>query len=365
MRPRVIATIKCSALRHNLMIARKHAPNSKVLAVVKANGYGHGIVEVSKALAGADGFGVACLDEAIALREAGIQQPILLLEGPFSADELGMIADYNLSVVVHHAQQIAWLEAWRADGRCISVWAKLDTGMHRLGFSPENLSEVMIRLKQCASVKDEIALLSHLANADQPEHPLNQQQWALFSSSCIDYSGPKSIANSAALLSMPTTQGDWVRPGIMLYGCAPFVSDEASGWDLKPAMTLTASLFSIKQLKAGDAIGYGSSWQCPDDRVIGVVSVGYGDGYPRHAPSGTPVLINGCECPLVGRVSMDMICVDLTHCPTARCGDEVVLWGEGLPIEQVAAAAGTISYELLCGVTARVCFEYSDSECLS
>jgi len=356
--PRVIASVNLYSLQHNLRVAKKYAPKSQLLAVIKANGYGHGMVPVAKALIDADGFGVACLDEAVLLRESGIEQPILILEGPLSADELTLMADYDLSVVIHQMQQITWLEAWSSNGRTLSVWLKLDTGMHRLGVSPDEFAEAVTRLQGCAAVSDEITILSHFANADLPEHPLNLEQLMLFTSTCVGHPGPTSLANSAALLSLPDSRSDWVRPGIMLYGCTPFISGDARQWDLQPVMTLSATLFSIKNVKAGDSIGYGGSWQCPDDRVIGVVSVGYGDGYPRHAPSGTPVLINGCECPLVGRVSMDMICVDVTDCPSARCGDRVVLWGEGLPIERVAEAAGTISYELLCGVTARVSFEY-------
>ncbi len=357
MSRRAWAKVNLAALRHNLQVAREAAPSSRILAIIKANGYGHGMIEVAQALHQADGFGVACLEEAIKLREAGIQKPILLLEGPFSATELSVISQYRLSIIVHQTQQVEWLERWQ--GTPISVWLKLDSGMHRLGFSNKDFPLALQRLKSAQMVADEICLMTHFANADDPEHPMNQQQISLFDVVC-DEQAPRSLANSAALLAMSQTHGDWVRPGIMLYGSNPFVEGEAADWQLKPVMTLYARLIAIKQLKEGDAIGYGSSWQCPEDMPIGVVSIGYGDGYPRHAGSGTPVLINGIECPIVGRVSMDMICVDLRNAPQAALDSEVRLWGEGLPIERIADAAETIAYELLCGVTARVDFEYCE-----
>ncbi len=354
---RAWATIDLVALQRNLSIAKQAAPQSKVLAVIKADGYGHGLCQVANALKDADGFGVACLQEAIKLREAGIQKTILLLEGVFSSAELKWVQQYKLSIVVHQMRQVEWLEQSVAshDGS-ISTWLKLDTGMHRLGFPVDQWVEAEARLKNCTVVDDKITLMSHFANADVPSHPANQQQLSLFNT--LLKVSAKSMANSAALLALPQSQFDWVRPGIMLFGCSPFAEREAQTHDLCPVMTLKARLFEIKPLKKGDAIGYGGGWVCPDDMNVGVVSIGYGDGYPRHATSGTPVWINGNKCSLVGRVSMDMICVDLRNHPDAQCGDEVVLWGAGLAIEQVATAAGTIGYELLCGVTSRVKLEY-------
>ncbi len=355
---RAWASIDLVALQRNLSVAKQAAPHSKLLAVIKADGYGHGLCPVAKALQDADGFGVACLQEAIKLREAGIQKTILLLEGVFDFDELKWVQQYELSMVVHQAQQLEWLEQL-ADSRdgLISTWLKLDTGMHRLGFSAAQFVEAEARLKNCAVVDGDITVMSHFANADSPPHPANQRQLSLLNTLSKEAS-PKSMANSAALLALPQSHFDWVRPGIMLFGCSPFTEWPTEGCELHPVMTLKARLFEIKSLKKGDAIGYGGGWVCPEDMKVGVLSIGYGDGYPRHAPSGTPVWINGYECSLVGRVSMDMICVDLRNYSDAQCGDEAVLWGAGLAIERVAAAAGTIGYELLCGVTSRVTLEY-------
>ncbi len=354
---RAWATIDLVALQHNLSVAKQAAPQSKLLAVIKADSYGHGLCQVAKALKNADGFGVACLQEAIKLRESGIQKTILLLEGVFSFEELKGVQQYQLSIVVHQLQQVEWLEqlANSRDG-LISTWLKLDTGMHRLGFSAAQFVEAAARLKNCAVVGSDITLMSHFANADSPSHPANQRQLSLFNT--LSKTSSKSMANSAALLALPQSRFDWVRPGIMLFGCSPFVAWEAEGHDLRPVMTLKARLFEIKRLKKGHAIGYGGSWVCPEDMKVGGVSIGYGDGYPRHAASGTPVLIDGYNCSLVGRVSMDMICVDLRNHPGAQCGNEAVLWGAGLAIERVAIAADTIGYELLCGVTSRVKLEY-------
>jgi alanine racemase len=352
------ARVDLAALRHNLRQVKQFATDSRVLAVIKANGYGHGIVQVAQALSEADSFGVACLEEAVILREAGINKPILLLEGCFSANELAAAAHYQLDIVVHHQPQLEWLEAWQ--GTPFKVWLKVDTGMHRLGFLPAEAAGVIERLNACHAVTQPMVLMSHLANADDPQHPQNAQQLAQFSQLIEGYSTLCSFANSAALLALPETHHDWVRPGIMLYGVSPFVEGITPPAALMPVMTFSSQLFAIRHCQAGDAIGYGSDWVCPDKMPVGVVAVGYGDGYPRHAPSGTPVLINGIEVPLIGRVSMDMICVDLRGCPQATLGDEVILWGRGLPVERIASAAGTIAYELLCGVTGRVTFEYLD-----
>lgn len=354
---RAWASIDLVALQRNLSIAKQAAPQSKLLAVIKADGYGHGLCQVAEALQAADGFGVACLQEAIKLREAGIQKTILLLEGVFSPEELKWVERYKLSMVVHQVQQLEWLEQLADSRDClISTWLKLDTGMHRLGFSAAQFVEAEARLKSCAAVDGDITVMSHFANADLPTHPANQQQLSLLNA--ISKTSPKSMANSAALLALPQSHFDWVRPGIMLFGCSPFAEWPAEGCELHPVMTLKARLFEIKSLKKGDAIGYGGGWVSPEDMKVGVVSIGYGDGYPRHAANGTPVWINGYECSLAGRVSMDMICVDLRNYPDAQCGDEAVLWGAGLAIERVAAAAGTIGYELLCGITPRVKLEY-------
>jgi len=352
------ARVDLNALRHNFNIVRQAVGTAQSMVVIKANGYGHGMLEMARALPMADGFAVACLQEALPLRQAGITQPILLLEGCFQADELQQVIQQQLAVVVHQPCQIEWLEALGRVSKPIEVWLKVDSGMHRLGFLPEQVGDVLARLKAIPAVQQPVTLMSHFANADDPAHPGNHDQLETFNHAVAGETCPASLANSAAILRLPPSHGDWVRPGVVLYGVSPFIDGVASNDGLKPVMTLSAALFAIRQLKQGDAVGYGGDWICPEDMSVGVISIGYGDGYPRHARPGTPVLVGGVEVPLVGRVSMDMITVDLRNYPAAQIGDEAVLWGEGLPIERVAASADTISYELLCGVTQRVSFEY-------
>ena len=350
------AVINLSALRHNLSIARHHAPDSHILAIIKANGYGHGSVEVALALEHADAFGVACLDEAVTLREAGISQPIVLLEGVVHSADLNRVRDYQLELVIHHAQQLRLLE--QDSGSPIPVWLKLDTGMHRLGFAPTRLSEILQRLTRLKAVAQPVRLMTHLANADDRQDSMTARQVADFDAVAADLPLQARIANSAGILAWPETHRDWIRPGIMLYGVSPFLDSLAAEHELQPVMTLQSELIAINQQQQGDPIGYGGTYRCPADMPVGVVAIGYGDGYPRHAPSGTPVLIKDQRVPLIGRVSMDMICVDLRDCPDAKIGDPVVLWGEALPVEEVASLAGTIGYELLCQVTQRVPFKY-------
>jgi alanine racemase len=350
------AVINLSALRHNLSIARRHAPDSHILAIIKANGYGHGSVAVAQALNQADAFGVACLDEAITLREAGIAQPIVLLEGVVHAADLNLVRGYQLELVVHHPAQIDLLE--QDSGSAIPVWLKLDTGMHRLGITPPQVAGMLQRLDQLETVAQPARLMTHLANADDRQDEMTPQQLDRFDSATADLGLQTSIANSAGILAWPDTHRDWVRPGIMLYGVSPFVSSSAAEHDLQPVMTLQSELISVNQQRQGEPIGYGGTYRCPEDMPVGVVAIGYGDGYPRHAPGGTPVLVNGKRVPLIGRVSMDMICVDLRDCPKAGIGDPVVLWGAGLPVEEIASQAETIGYELLCQVTQRVPLDY-------
>ena len=350
------AVINLSALRHNLSIARRHAPESHIMAIIKANGYGHGSVAIAQALDQADSFGVACLDEAITLREAGISQPIVLLEGVVHATDLNLVRGYQLELVIHHPHQINLLE--QGKGKAIPVWLKLDTGMHRLGITPGQVSEMHQRLTQLETVAQPVRLMTHLANADDRQDDTTLQQVKRFDAATAELPLQTSIANSAGILAWPDTHRDWIRPGIMLYGVSPFVDSTATEHELQPVMTLQSELIAINQQQQGEPIGYGGSYRCPADMPVGVVAIGYGDGYPRHAPSGTPVLVNGQRVPLIGRVSMDMICVDLRDCPDARIGDPVVLWGEALPVEEIASQAGTIGYELLCQVTQRVPFEY-------
>lgn len=349
---RTEVSLDLAALRHNLHTLRKAAPESRVMAAIKANGYGHGLERVARTLSDVDALGVACLEEAISLREAGITTPITLLEGFFHADELPLICQHNLDVVIHHVQQIEVLERQILSAP-LKVWLKVDSGMHRLGIPAADTSALWQRLAAIQGVEVR-ALMTHLASADDLNDGATARQLALFSEVTKGLPGERTIANSAGLLGWPASHADYNRPGIALYGVSPFINGRGAEYDLRPVMTLRSELIAVNRLKKGDAIGYGGSWSCPEDMAVGVVAVGYGDGYPRHAVSGTPVLLNGERVPLVGRVSMDMISVDLRRQPEAQMGDEVVLWGEGLPVEEIAEYAATIPYELLCGVTGRV-----------
>ena len=354
------ARIHLPAFQHNLQQVRNAAAGRRVWAVIKANGYGHGILGAAAGLQQADGFAVASLEEALVLRDAGIDQPILLLEGIFEASELTTVAAQKISVVVHHEDQLAVLE--RAPGNLsVPVWVKLDTGMHRIGFPPERAADAWQRLQSCEAVAGSPGLMTHLANADDRDDDATPRQLAEFAEATTGMDAKRSMANSAGVLGWPEAHGDWVRPGIMLYGICPFVSGNGGEHGLQPAMTLSTKLIAVNRIRRGEGVGYGGTWVCPEDMDVGVAAIGYGDGYPRHAPSGTPVLVNGQRVPLVGRVSMDMITVDLRTQPAARPGDSVVLWGEGLPVEEIASQAGTIGYELVCGVTPRVAVETTES----
>ena len=340
------------ALRHNLQRARAAAPGRRLLAVVKAGGYGHGMVAAARALAGADGFGVATVGEGLALREAGLSAPVLVLEGPAGPAEVEAAAAAGLAVVLHHEAQLRWLEEARPP-RPVPVWVKLDTGMHRLGFDPAMAPALAQRLAACAAAAPPPVWMTHFANADDRDDPLTTEQIRRFAAAVDGLPGARSLANSAGVLGWPGSHGDWVRPGIMLYGASPFAGATGPELELRPAMTFTSRLIAVHRRRRGEALGYGGEYVCPEDMPVGVVAAGYGDGYPRHAAAGTPVLVGGRRVSLVGRVSMDMITVDLRAHPEARVGDPVVLWGEGLPVEEVARHAGTIAYELLCHAGAR------------
>ena len=348
-----LARIDRAALRHNLAIARRAARGAAVMAVVKADGYGHGIAAAAGALRDADAFGVATLEEALEVRTVAPERPIVLLEGFYSPTELGAIIRHRLDIVVHREDQVAALEQLDAE-RPLTVWLKIDSGMHRLGFTAEETPDIRRRLGACRAVAQPVRLMTHLACADTPGHPANGMQMERFAAATAGLEGPVSIANSAALVALHTARRDWVRPGIMLYGASPLADVPASRLDLRPAMTLESALIAVKPCAAGERVGYGATWTSPETVPIGVVAIGYGDGYPRHAPSGTPVLVKGHRAHLAGRVSMDMISVDLRGVPSPRPGDPVELWGSGLPVDEIAAAAGTIPYALLCGVTSRV-----------
>lgn len=346
------ARLDALALLHNFRQVRRHAPAARVMAVVKANGYGHGLTWVAGTLKDADAFAVASAEEGATLRSAGIQQPVVLLEGFFTDDDLPALRTHRLVPVVHDEHQLRLLEA---DPRHApdSLWVKLDTGMHRIGFPPESLPEVIQRLRRLPKLR-ELRVMTHFANADDPADDGTRRQIELFRAHAGRFSFETSLANSAGIVAWPESHADWVRPGIMLYGASPLRGKTAAELDLKPVMTFESALIAVHRRRQGEAIGYGGDFVCPGDMSVGVVAVGYGDGYPRHAPPGTPVLVNGRRVPLIGRVSMDMITVDLRSQPEARSGDPAVLWGEGLPVDEVAAKAGTISYELLCHVAERI-----------
>lgn len=353
----VRARIDLSALQTNFSLVRQAAPDSRVMAVIKANAYGHGAVPVARALKQADAFAVASVDEALLLREAGIQQPVLLLQGVFAADELEAAANYDLQVTVHSSEQIDWLEQSRIRSP-LQLWLKVDTGMHRLGVPIEYATTALQRLADLVEQRGgSVRLMSHLACADTPESPANDAQLAAFQS--IPHRGlERSLANSAALLSRVDMNFDWVRPGIMLYGASPFDPGAGQTTGLQAVMSFESQLIAVHARKQGDSIGYGQIWHCPADMPVGVVAAGYGDGYPRHAPAGMPVRVNATVVPLIGRVSMDTLFVDLRDQPQAVVGDKVQLWGSHLPAATVAAQAGTISYELFCNVSPRVPREY-------
>jgi alanine racemase len=327
------------------------------MAVIKANAYGHGIVPTARALIGADAFGVARLPEALALRENGLGQRIVLLEGVFAAEELDAVAAHGLEIVVHSFEQLALLRAWRGS-RQLHVWLKVDTGMNRLGFRMPDFALAWQQLRACVSVATGPRLMTHLASADERESSRTAEQVAKFLSVADALGLERSVANSAGLLAWPDARMEWVRPGLMLYGISPFTDAPASEFQLRPAMTLLTPLIAVREVKAGERVGYGGTWAVPVDGRIGIAAIGYGDGYPRQIGSGSPVLVNNVECRIAGRVSMDMIAIDLAPVPTAKVGDEVTLWGAGLPVERMAVCAGTLAYELVCGISQRVSVEY-------
>lgn len=349
------ATIHLDALRANLASVRRMAPRSRVMAVVKADGYGHGLERVARALEGADAFGVAAISDAERLRAAGLSQRIVLLSGIDEAADLPLLRRLRLDTVIHHESQLRLLELDR-DPTPISIWLKVDSGMHRLGFPARKVPEVHARLKALACVDRDIVVMTHFARSDEFGDDATPAQMAAFEVAVAGVPGARSLANSAAVLGWPDSHADWVRPGGALYGLSVVEGRPAGSFGLLPAMTLSTRLIAINQVGAGDAIGYGGGYVASGPMRIGIAAIGYGDGYPRHAPSGTPVLVAGRRVGTVGRVSMDLLAVDLRNAPEAKVGDPVVLWGRGLPVEEIAEAAGTISYELTCGITRRVRF---------
>lgn len=350
------ATIDAGALRHNLATVRRLAPASRILAVVKANAYGHGSVQVAKALSTADGFGVARLIEALPLREAGIIHRIILLEGVFAMEELHIAAREQLELVVHSFEQIEMLEGTTV-GHRFPVWLKLNTGMNRIGFSNDEFVAAQRRLAACRHV-GQIRLMTHLAAAEEQGSDDSRRQIDDFLALTDGIVAERSIANSAGLIVWPQSRTDWVRPGLMLYGISPIPGQSAAQIGLRPAMTLTTQLISLRRVPKDAGVGYNAIWRAPRDSVIAIAAIGYGDGYARNVRSGAPVLVNGRPAKVAGRVSMDMTAIDVTDLPTARVGDTVVMWGEGVPAETVAPYADTIAYELICGLAGRVDVEW-------
>ena len=347
MRP-ARALIDLQALRHNYQLARE-VTGAKALAVIKADAYGHGAVRCAQALeAEADGFAVACIEEALELRAAGIRAPILLLEGFFEADELPLIVEHDFWCVVHSLWQLDAIEQAKL-ARPIHVWLKLDSGMHRVGLHPGDYKAAYQRLQASANVT-KIVLMSHFARADELDCTSSVEQVAVFLGARADLTAEISLRNSPAVLGWPRVPSDWVRPGLMLYGASPFEEPQATASRLQPVMTLESKVICVRELPAGEPVGYGAKFITPKPMRIGVVAMGYADGYPRQAPTGTPVLVAGVRSQLLGRVSMDMLCIDLTDVPQAGLGSTVELWGKNILASEVAAKADTIPYQIFCNL---------------
>ncbi len=355
-----IAILSTENLHHNLQGIQDKVKPAKIIAMVKANAYGHGLRSVSLRLdKHVAMLGVASIDEAIALRKSGVKCDILLAEGVFEATELMVASTEKCQVVFHHASQIEWLQ--KSLGPLpLQAWLKVNTGMGRLGFSLKDAKSAYKQLCESPLIAKPVRLMSHFACADEPEHPLNAEQIKAFQTLIqdlnIQHETHYAFCNSAAIFAFKECYYDYVRPGIALYGISPLKGVSAETLNLKPVMTLQSSLISIQNMPKGASIGYGARYQCPESMPVGVVAFGYGDGYPVSAKDGTPLLVNGLECPLVGRVSMDMLMVDLRPCTHAKVGDPVILWGEGLPIERVVEHTSNITWDLLTGVQHRVKF---------
>lgn len=350
------AVIHLQALRHNLQQVRTLAPQSRVYAAIKADGYGHGAVQVAQALESADGFAVASVDEALRLRWSGVTgKPVMLLSMPLTIDILSVCGEHQLQPVVFDPAQLPMLEQY--GGPPIPLWVKLDTGMHRLGIDPAQAQAVYAKIEQNPALSL-AGWFTHLGCADDVASDFSTRQIECFDAAVSDFPGLRSVANSAGVVAWPDSHKDIVRPGIMLYGGSPLRDKTAAELGLSPAMTLRAPLISVREVAAGEPVGYGATWRAPQATRIGVVAIGYGDGYPRRLSNRAKVLLHGQRLPVVGRVSMDMITIDLEKCPQAAVGDPVVLWGQGLPADEIAQAADTIAYELFCQLTSRVSFQY-------
>jgi len=344
------ALINLDFIRKNYALAGALAPQSKNIAVIKANAYGHGLLRVAEALQDvAPAFAVAIIDEALELRAAGISQPLLVLEGANDVEACEVAAANKLSLVVNNQEQVSQLLQSRID---VPLWLKVDTGMHRLGFAPDELQTTLDQLS--GGTSDVAVICTHLACADELASDVTQKQLDRFKACVAGLDLPSSISNSAGILAWPESHADWNRPGYMLYGGSPMTTDIEPASGLQPVMTLRSEIIAIAAVAAGESVGYGAHWTASESSVIGTVAIGYADGYPRHAPNGTPTLVNGKVAPLVGTVSMDMITIDLTTHENAAVGDAVELWGQTIPVNDIARRSDTIGYELLTGVTARV-----------
>ncbi|GAA5191783.1 alanine racemase [Ferrimonas gelatinilytica] len=352
-----VAEIRRTALMHNITHLRSQIPETKLMAVIKADAYGHGLVQVARWLTGAvDGFAVARIEEAVTLRESGVEARILILAGVFNQEGLEQATQYDLDLVIHDAYQVGLLEQANLP-HGLKIWLKHDSGMHRLGVRCEEFQSLYRRLSHCACVRLPLNTMTHFATADEADGSETERQIARFEAQVQDLPGERALCNSAGVLRWPSAHGDWVRVGLAIYGANPMVGGRAQQIGLQPVMTLKTRVLAVRPQRQGEAAGYGQIWRAERDTRIAVVAVGYGDGYPRHAASGTPVLINGQRFPLVGRVSMDTLMVEIGDAPVA-VGDEVILWGQGLPVEEIAEHAETIPYELLSQVTGRVRFHY-------
>lgn len=334
------------ALNHNFSIIQRQAPQSKIMAMVKANAYGHGAIAIAQALPQAEAFGVASLQEAIALRHAGITQAITLFSAQLAADELPLLETYALEWVIHHASQIQQIKQAKLNTKALKIWMKLDTGMHRLGFPPDMAEGAHQDLLQLGFKA--INLMTHFAAADTLPSPRTAEQIRLFQKITQHWKGERSLANSAGIFAWPNSHADWIRPGIALYGVSPFADKTGAELGLKAVMRLSAPLLAIHSLKKGDYIGYGEHYCCPEDQIIGVFGLGYADGYPRQSKMGTPLILNGTPIPRIGKPSMDLITADLTHCPNYQIGDFATAFGPEYPVETLAKQSEGFSYEILC-----------------
>lgn len=361
------ATVSNSALQHNLAQVRRFAPQSKVMAMVKANAYGHGLVQAAQALKEAEALGVACVEEAVQLRQAGLTNEIVLIEGCFAAEELAIVQEHRLTQIIQSFDQIEAMRRYeplslKDKPLTFPVWLKVNTGMNRLGFALTEFSDAYAALSQLSFVHL-IGFMTQFSKADERDDPTTMKQLALFEDCVKDKPGARCCANSAGILGWPQSHADWVRPGIMLYGASPFQEEEGSAFNLKPTMQLQSHIIALQNVSKGDSVGYGGIWQSqrPSSRIA-IVAIGYGDGYPRHAGSGTPVLVNNHPATIAGRVSMDMLAIDVSDIPEVKIGDPVTLWGDGLSIERVARAIGTIPNELYCRCTnGRFPINYQDN----